>query len=456
MYNDPKDYAIAIGDGHGLADEIHAATPGKRTGVLPDGTQILENEFNKEVVALIAKMLREIGFEVLEVAPELWDVPLSTRTDRANEYYIARGKKNMIYISCHCNAYNGIFDGKAGGLEVYSCLNSIQGKILAQNLYDEIIKGTFQAGRGIKEANFWVLRKTLMPAALIEYLFMDKLSEAYLMRDESFLLECATETVKGICAFHNVQYTDSGMPLVHEPRATQSQTYEWAKKNGMCDEGLDLIPLYYDICEGKGLDPVLQYVQMCHETGFLYKNGSAAGLTAEYHNPCGLKVTQGGGDYVASAHKVFKDWAEGIDAHTDHSALYAGVEGYPRADSPDPRHFAWIFGKAPLAEQLSGRWAPSTTYHEKLVLWTEQVMAQVVDEEVSPVYDDSALVDELKAEIVSRDTIIKDLNFSLEKKVALIETINKELTEEKEKVFKAKAVLDEILISAKDTRDFIN
>lgn len=54
-------------------------------------------------------------------------------------------------------------------------------------------------------------------------------------------------------------------------------------------------------------------------------------------------------------------------AHLDHLALYAGAPGYPRADSPDPRHFDFLAGDAPTVEQLSGRWAPAASYGPSLV-----------------------------------------------------------------------------------------
>ncbi|WP_249725593.1 S-layer homology domain-containing protein, partial [Paenibacillus dendritiformis] len=100
-----------------------------------------------------------------------------------------------------------------------------------------------------------------------------------------------------------------------------------------------------------------------------------AGIDASYKNPCGLKVTAGGGDYQASAHKRFTDWREGITAHLDHLALYAGAAGYPRAGTPDPRHFAYLLGTAKTVESLGGKWAPSTSYGQKLVQYLKEVQA---------------------------------------------------------------------------------
>lgn len=163
--------------------------------------------------------------------------------------------------------------------------------------------------------------------------------------------------------------------LIGPPTATPAQVYQWAQSRGMSQEGLDLVDIYFEICGRKGLNPVIQYAQMCHETGFLYKIPSMAGLDTSYHNPCGLKVTEGGDGFVAKSHKRFRDWREGIEAHTDHTALYAGVAGYPVADTPDPRHFSFLRGAAPMLADLSGKWAPSWSYHRKIYIMIQEIEA---------------------------------------------------------------------------------
>lgn len=162
-------------------------------------------------------------------------------------------------------------------------------------------------------------------------------------------------------------------PLVGPATSSKEQVYQWAKSKGMPQEGLDLVDIYFEICERKGLNPVLQYAQMCHETGFLYIRGSLAGMDASYHNPCGLKVTEGGDGFVAASHKRFANWREGIEAHTDHTALYAGVSGYPKLDTPDPRHFKFLKGTATMLADLSGKWAPSWYYHRKIYKMVQEI-----------------------------------------------------------------------------------
>lgn len=185
---------MAIDDGHG------ANTPGKRTPIIPElGRSIRENEFNKAVAYYLDQELKACGFKTLLVAPTDEDTPLSTRTNRAN------AAKADIYVSIHYNA------GGGSGVETYHYPSSAKGRKLAQCIHEYVIQGTPQKNRGIKTANFHVLRETKMPAVLIEYGFMDdpSLKEARLMLNKDFQKECARETAQGICKYFGVPYKGS-------------------------------------------------------------------------------------------------------------------------------------------------------------------------------------------------------------------------------------------------------
>ncbi|MFR1377894.1 MAG: N-acetylmuramoyl-L-alanine amidase [Clostridium neonatale] len=74
------------------------------------------------------------------------------------------------FISFHRNAYK---PEKAKGVEVYTCLNAgVKAKRLAQMVQKSLLALGF-IDRGIKEANYHVLRKTKAPAVLIEIGFID-------------------------------------------------------------------------------------------------------------------------------------------------------------------------------------------------------------------------------------------------------------------------------------------
>nr|WP_240464364.1 glucosaminidase domain-containing protein [Paenibacillus apiarius] len=165
--------------------------------------------------------------------------------------------------------------------------------------------------------------------------------------------------------------------ILGKASATLAQAKAWARSKNAPAEFVELADLYWELAPQRGgVDPAVAYVQFGHETGYLYRDGkSAAGIDATYCNPCGLKITAGGGDTQASAHKRFRDWKEGITAHLDHLALYAGAAGYPRSGTPDPRHFAYLFETAKTVEALGGKLAPAASYGHKLVQYLKEVQA---------------------------------------------------------------------------------
>jgi N-acetylmuramoyl-L-alanine amidase len=184
---------IAIDDGHGLE------TPGKRTPSLPDGTVMRENEFNRAVAAQLDVHLKRCGFQTLLVAPGDTDIPLSNRTNTANK------AKADFYISIHANAYGDGWNN-VRGIETYHYPGKISGQQAAKIIHNQLIQGTALPNRGVKEANFHVLRETTMPAVLVEHGFMTNMEDALLLLSEAYRAECAVELAKGICQLFGVAY----------------------------------------------------------------------------------------------------------------------------------------------------------------------------------------------------------------------------------------------------------
>jgi N-acetylmuramoyl-L-alanine amidase len=129
---------------------------------------------------------------------------------------------------------------------------------------------------------------------------------------------------------------------------------------------------YWRLAPLAGIRPEVAYAQAIHETGF-GRFGRA--VTPEHHNYCGLKVRNPGADHDPDSHARFPTLEVGVIAHLDHLALYAAAPGYPRHDTPDPRHFASILGAARTVEDLGGEdppdgvpdWAPSPQYPEPIL-----------------------------------------------------------------------------------------
>lgn len=162
----------------------------------------------------------------------------------------------------------------------------------------------------------------------------------------------------------SVQAATTDFKIISDSEVTAKQAKKWAKSKGATETFIDLADLYFEYSSECGdVNPAIAYVQAAKETGY----GKFGGVLDEsYHNPCGLKIPAGGGDTDKDAHQRFDSWDEGVQAHMDHLALYAGASGYPKEDTYDPRHFVTIKGKAKTVNSLGGKWAPSATYGEEV------------------------------------------------------------------------------------------
>lgn len=167
-----------------------------------------------------------------------------------------------------------------------------------------------------------------------------------------------------------------GIIILSKSKSNVEQMQAWAKNNGASEAFINLAPLYMDLASKVGINPEGIYVQAAYETGY----GNFGGVIDEsYHNPCGMKIKKGGGDKDPDAHQRFASWEEGVQAHIDHLALYAGAEGYPKKDSPDPRHFPYLLNTVKRFKLLGGKWAPSNSYGDRIEELVEDVYSTNID-----------------------------------------------------------------------------
>ncbi|GIN74932.1 N-acetylmuramoyl-L-alanine amidase [Bacillus sp. J14TS2] len=175
---------IAIGAGHGLN------TPGKRT---PDGAK--EWTFNNKVVTAAIRFLHEYqGVEVLRMDDPTGktDVPLTTRTNKANDWGAD------ILISCHHNANTGKW-GNWTGTETYTYIGKwSQAEKLADLVHRQVVQAYQLKNRGLKKANFHMLRESRMPAILIEGAFMDSTIDIKRMKNQQVLEQVGKAIATGV------------------------------------------------------------------------------------------------------------------------------------------------------------------------------------------------------------------------------------------------------------------
>ena len=192
--------------GHGSInpDTGKYVTPGKRSPKWKDGCQYFEGEGNRCIVNSILKKCRENNIIALDIVNDWQDVPLATRVNRANSVNSYHG--NCIYISVHSNGFS---QESAHGYSVYTSRGNTKSDQYAEILLKymqlefpdrKMRKDTSDSDRD-KEADFYVLSKTKMPAILSENFFMTNKEECKLLLQKSFrdrIANCHFELIKQI------------------------------------------------------------------------------------------------------------------------------------------------------------------------------------------------------------------------------------------------------------------
>lgn len=354
MYRRVTMALVALDDGHG------SNTPGKRTPEFPDGTFMKENEFNSAVVNELKSILEFNGFDVLLVAPEKEDTPLQVRTDRANK------AEADIYVSVHANAMKGSW-GDWNGIETYHFPTSSKGKRLAKCVHEQLMMGTPFTDRGVKPANFHVLRETVMPAVLVECGFMDNLREATLLRSDKYRQECAMEIARGICNYFGKKFIEKHedmTPLLGAMKASVEQMKAWAKNKGATEKFISVAELYYEYGKKTGLRGDILYCQSAKETAFGRYTGA---VKPEMNNFAGIKIKNPTGDKTYD-HESFPTVEDGVRAHFNHISAYVGIDpiGKPHDRYYLVKTIPWA-GTIRYVEQLGGRYAPNPDYGKSIV-----------------------------------------------------------------------------------------
>jgi len=185
-------YVWILDNGHGgIIDGVYQ-TAGKRSPEWEDGTQLFEGEFNRAVVKRIINLCEEEGIECINLVDTEKDMSLRWRTDRANDIYRERQQsdgKKCIYVSVHANGFN---KESAHGWSVYTTVGETVSDKISQVLYekaraefpDHKMRRDTRDGDADKEANFWVLRKVVMPSILSENFFMTNREESRMQLSE--------------------------------------------------------------------------------------------------------------------------------------------------------------------------------------------------------------------------------------------------------------------------------
>jgi len=164
--------------------------------------ELKEKDANLDIALRLKNKLEANGFQVIMTRTSDVYYSLDERVEMANR------SGADIFLAIHNNA---VFSEYAHGTETYWCPNGVDGSSqFASLVQTNVLKQTGRANRGVKTANFRVIKYTTMPAALVECAFVSNPTENSLLKTADFREKCATGLFNAIKTFAQGIETSTG------------------------------------------------------------------------------------------------------------------------------------------------------------------------------------------------------------------------------------------------------
>src|SRR5436190_6142777 len=165
---------------------IDAGHGGHDRGGIP-GQKVSEKEMTLDVAQRLKSALTANGYRVIMTRDSDVFVPLPTRVAIANSYH------NAIFVCIH---FNSAKRAGADGIETY--FYSRDSLPLASAIHYFVAGGAPSPNRGVRRRGYYVLRKTSVPAVLVECGFLTNPTEATYALSASYRQKLATEIAAGV------------------------------------------------------------------------------------------------------------------------------------------------------------------------------------------------------------------------------------------------------------------
>jgi len=165
---------------------IDAGHGGYDRGGIP-GQRIAEKTMTLDVAQRLNGLLSAKGYRVVMTRDSDVFVPLPTRVAIANSY------RDAIFVCIHFNSAKRV---GADGIETY--FYSRDSLPLASAVHYFVAGGAPTPNRGVRRRGFYVLRKTKIPAVLVECGFLTNPGEGEYAQTASYRQKLAEEIAAGI------------------------------------------------------------------------------------------------------------------------------------------------------------------------------------------------------------------------------------------------------------------
>jgi N-acetylmuramoyl-L-alanine amidase len=193
---------VIVDPGHGGSDEGAS------------GHNLKEKAVTLELAHRLVRKLNALGFTAIltREADEFVSLP--------QRVAIANAVPGAIFISLHCNFSD---NAAAHGIEMYRCEAKSEGtniqvampagdaeaisdveNRLAQALSDSVAERLHGENRGVRIANFYVVRNVNFPAVLVECGFLSNSEDAKQLADEGYREKLVQALATGIAAYRSL------------------------------------------------------------------------------------------------------------------------------------------------------------------------------------------------------------------------------------------------------------
>lgn len=174
--DDDSPVTVVIDAGHGGHDR----------GGIP-GQRVAEKDMTLDVALRLRNILSASGYNVVMTRSSDVFIPLAGRVAIANSY------RNAVFVCIHFNATPR---SGASGIETY--FYSRDSLPLASAIHYYVAGGAPTENRGVRRRGYYVLRKTNIPAVLVECGFLTNPTEAAYAQAGSYRQKLAEEIAAGV------------------------------------------------------------------------------------------------------------------------------------------------------------------------------------------------------------------------------------------------------------------
>lgn len=197
---------------------------------------VVESEVNLKIVMYAAAYLRARGVE-----------PVLPRTD--DSYVSLQARANMAHAAeadCVVDLHNNAWNGVASGTETFVQQDSLDSHDLGRLIQRRLVDTLGRPDRGVKVrerttgaikmadgANdyYFTLRECIMPACIVECLFVDHQGDAALLADDGVLKRIGEDLGEALLAWAK----GKGLLLGDPPSDWAAEAWAWGIENHITD-----------------------------------------------------------------------------------------------------------------------------------------------------------------------------------------------------------------------------